>query len=820
MSTAHRLRNRYLQADIGADGRLLTLGATASGVDGRPAVVDTYCRYRSGVGSFREGDGSAADSGFRLVSLDRADTAHAERVDAVVATPLVTVRRSYELGQDGRLLAVTCEVRGTYSAGPATEGAADRPAGPGFADTGQLLGDWQLVHTGFPHVVLGEEFSDAFEDAEDLYFDGEELGDGTELPCWRVFFRGDHQSGLLVATRSKLDMSRFQILARGFELRPHAMVAYDSHTLNPPLDATAGNVYRCRFELGPWQRSEHEATLADGALEHPVVVSSPSLSGSPPPEPIGVVFHAAELAQAQLADSVSDTFHAHRWMAVAHPCSVHGRALHAGPSVRPPPLTFDPQLGGLHRIYIGVCNGDGVTFRLSGDPEDTYRQNTHTSIPFHLKLSGACAATELTGPVADMTGQTLTLARFPMGLATTIVDYVRFEPLGADEARAWRGRRESHPPLPISGFNDIPDISKFTDARDPSPVPYRVNLWEHATAGVNTVYWRIDGQCSDYPSRHNTMRYPSARVHDIFNPHKKAYGRVLKKLDMLAYAVEAAREYGLTLYGWQRFNNYHGNVQSDFFRAHPEYWEEFEDNERGRKLCVAYSEVRRHKIDILVEAASYGLDGLVLGFLRHPPVSLYASILVDGYRGRYGEPPPRNPEAEDPRHLHTLPETTPEYEQWFRYRAEFMTQFGRELQAALAAADLGHVKVAIWVRPNHCLFDGIDLETWLEEGLCHEVVADAIVARYYHNHDVYDVRPEWKEMVQTKVPLIRGVSCFDFAHARAAIPTILADGYDGISIYESDLAVYDSNWIALFDWLRDGAQGEPPGPSDAAPTAG
>ena len=52
-----------------------------------------------------------------------------------------------------------------------------------------------------------------------------------------------------------------------------------------------------------------------------------------------------------------------------------------------------------------------------------------------------------------------------------------------------------------------------------------------------------------------------------------------------------------------------------------------------------------------------------------------------------------------------------------------MTAFGRELRAALAARNMAHVKVSIWVRPRHCLFDGIDLDAWLDEGLCDEVVA-------------------------------------------------------------------------------------------------
>ncbi|HCP99186.1 MAG TPA: hypothetical protein DIT99_00120, partial [Candidatus Latescibacteria bacterium] len=241
-------------------------------------------------------------------------------------------------------------------------------------------------------------------------------------------------------------------------------------------------------------------------------------------------------------------------------CCLGGRALYARPSVTPADLTLQPNLSGVHRIIVGIGNGAGIVARLSGWDYPLIRTpaSHETPTPFHLLLTGPQEAREAIIGETDMSGKTLTLSRFPNAFASTVIDYVRFEPL---EKAADTLKQIAPPRIPLSGFCDIPDISRFTDARDPDPDAYRANLWEHANAGISKVFWRIDGQCSDFPCTTNTMRYISARVHGVFHPRSKAYGRVIKKVDILELAVATAHHYGLKLYGWMRFNNYTSNVQ-------------------------------------------------------------------------------------------------------------------------------------------------------------------------------------------------------------------------------------------------------------------
>jgi hypothetical protein len=725
------LQNEYIEVHFAPDGRLIHLSTP----EGENLVSGIFCHCHV---TDEEGNGAlvSEDSNLAVVSASfetvkvSADDSHVQRT---VQSGEVVVATRFELPAKSPLLRVTTSVSG----------------GPG----------WKASQIALPRVQFAKGFTNAFEDERDCYFDGEEVGGGRELPCWRVFYKDGATEGLLVATSSKFEMSHFQIVESGFDIRAHLRTAYDTNYVlaHSPMDFTEQTEYRAAFEIGPWSEARHEEIHSLANLDKPVDTGNLPATGVPLEPLNGVVFDALAFAN---EDAVSEEFDSSKWMLVDLPCCRGGRALMAGPSVEAPALMCQPALSGLHRVIVGSGNGDGIFAHFTGDPFPTIRitgvgsgGGAASQTPFYLRLSGPQESHEISLGVHEMKGKSVTLSKCPNSYARTVVDYLRFEALSEDEVVRWNEADDKEPCIPLSGFNDIPDIAPFTSQRDPDPMVYRANLWEHARCKFDKVYWRIDGQCSDFPSKFNTMRYISAKVHGVFNPQSKAYGRALKKVDMLKLAVDAAHEYGLKLYGWMRFNNYGGNVQSDFFKEHPELREEWELGRPANKLCLAHPEVRKHKIDILVEAAGYGLDGLNLGLLRHPPPMLYAPILVEGFKKQFGKSPPPPP-TEDPTRISSLPEMSEEHLEWYRYRSVFMTQFGRELRSALNERGMEHVNIAMWLRPNHCMFDSIDLPLWLEEGLCDEVVVESYNTSEW-DAEVYGLRPEWKEMVQSKVPLIR-----------------------------------------------------------------
>jgi hypothetical protein len=198
----------------------------------------------------------------------------------------------------------------------------------------------------------------------------------------------------------------------------------------------------------------------------------------------------------------------------------------------------------------------------------------------------------------------------------------------------------------LAGLADTPDVAFEVAADALDEGAWRESLWQHAAHGVDTVYRRIDGQCSDFHTRVGTVRYPVARTHSLYSPVSRYYGQALRRLDPLRIAVEESRRWGLRLFGWRRTNNYSGNAVARFYLEHPEWREARADGRPAPQLCFAVPEVRAHKIAILAEAVAYGLDGLLIDTLRHPPMVGYHTLVTGAYRRRYGQDPPRTAEPE------------------------------------------------------------------------------------------------------------------------------------------------------------------------------
>jgi hypothetical protein len=152
----------------------------------------------------------------------------------------------------------------------------------------------------------------------------------------------------------------------------------------------------------------------------------------------------------------------------------------------------------------------------------------------------------------------------------------------------------------------------------------------------------------------------------------------------------------------------------------------------------------------------------------------------------------------------TLPPDGRSWRRWYAHRAQFLTQFGRDLRSGLRERGLGRVKVSIWVRPNHCLFDGIDLGAWLNEGLCDAVVTGPVIgADEKSAPELYEPSPAWVQKVRGHVPLHRCVFWEgSYATAMSQAKRRISQGYDGLCLYESNQAVLDSAVIRVCQELR------------------
>jgi len=771
------LSNEYLTVRICMGSGLVTF--LASPLDGANLIKSQVVRYQDQKQRIWEvgSDSGPAASNIPVQSI------HKSGADATVRfqSKHLGIEMVYSLPAKSPLLKVVIAVRGV----------AKTPV--------------PLRSAAFPGFFFADDFLDAFEDEVDRYSDGAELGNGRELPCWRVFHRNGRRTGILLATRGKHEMAHMVVHARGFSVEPHSRLNYTSVPLasHPPLLVSAGKLLRNQFSIGPWHLPAHQKMLRAAGLTKPIAAKVPAPRGHPPTGLEGKVISLVKVA----GDAAAKDYSPRRWQIVAMPWARDGVALFATTGVKPPPIRFDPKLRGAYRVYVGVGNASGAALRLTGDPETRFRvcggpsyQDSEDDA-LRLFLTGSHRARELDFGVIRMDAKKVTLPRFPNRQSPAVLDYMRFVPLRPEEQTAFDQEQSCEPSPPLSGMVDTPDLTTLLDGDNPDPRTIASIVWEHANSGIRKCHWRIDGQCSDFPSRHNTMRYVSAKVHGVYCPHSKSYGRLLRACNALQVAVDAAKKYGVGLWGWMRFNNYSGNVQSDFFKNHPEFREENERGVREAKLCIAHPEVRRHKINILVEAAQYGLNGICIGILRHPPAVGYARILCEAYERSFGQPPPRraSPTSAEMAFSSSLPFGDQEWVRWWRFRAQFMTLFGRELRAALDRKKLARVKVALWVRPNHCIFDGIDLDAWLNEGLCEEVITQD----YGENlaETGWD-QPQWKKRVRSRVPLVRAVWPEFEKAAQPMVARILREGYDGICFYESNETVLKPEFIRLCRSLR------------------
>jgi hypothetical protein len=517
--------------------------------------------------------------------------------------------------------------------------------------------------------------------------------------------------------------------------------------------------------------------LTTGALDVLVDVS-PAVPL--PAQPDGRVVGAAQLAGQ--ARGVG-------WISADAPDLPGGVALLQRPRDGAHPVTLTPGLAGSYDVYVGIARGIGLKYRLPGDDYWSYVHAERTDFAERVDIqtwqpvSAICrpargAGEVLLRRVVFDSAASLELAPHPYLNGYTVISHVRFAPAPPPTpvpSIAARRRR-------IVGLADIPDIGSdiCTDA-------YHEEAWreivaQHARVGIDTVYWRVDGQCADFHTTIGTVRYASARVHDVYSPRSRCYGRALERLDPLRIAVDEAAKSGLRVFGWMRANNYSSNVVSDFFLQHPEWHEEREDGGEAAQLCFAVPEVRAHKTAILREAAAYGLHGLMIDTLRHPPMVGYHPLVVAAYRERYGEAPPRDRADRAPR---GRPERASDetWARWFRVRAGYFAQFIRDLRAGLAADGRRDFPIHIRVAPTRYLHDGADLAALLDERLVDTVVTSRYVADPLDYELLFPV-------VRGRVPIVALADPI-----RADQPQLLRDlardaRLGGIGIYESNRMVH------------------------------
>ena len=339
----------------------------------------------------------------------------------------------------------------------------------------------------------------------------------------------------------------------------------------------------------------------------------------------------------------------------------------------------------------------------------------------------------------------------------------------------------------------------------------------HIRCGITHIAWDLGRSVlmyhSDLPGatpygvgRHFEEHYSSARA------QHKAEMQVHHERCQLRAALTHGAEHGCTVYGRLCMNRHYspgGPNRSTFAQNHPEWNEVGKDGWLDTsRLCYAIPEHRKERVEILMEAAEIGCQGLVLDFVRQPPMVRYHPALANAYRERAGADPRAIPPAERDAFL-----------DWCRFRAGYVTELLRELKAALDPLRLRHDRrIPVQVRvPNDGfeanLVAGLDVLRWCEEQLVDQIALSEL--RWLPGYCDWDDRPYIALGEEHGLPVYASSNCLPMqrggwggrVNPRGVNPLVLArralrsmeQGAGGICLYQSDTGAF---WPGMPEAIR------------------
>lgn len=607
---------------------------------------------------------------------------------------------------------------------------------------------------------------------------GRILPGGHEAPPFFTFWLQGRTNGFILWTQNKVAMRRMVPRDEALGGVHPSIDCGSAGLLDDPWDQTYfAQPCTWEFYLWPVRGAEWGAARERlAAMKFPswdpaaIVFPAAPAAGTAP----AAFFSAADIARLNPEVVCTDGAPGKWW----HITNEAGASvLYAQDPHAAPPLTIPHDLQGEFTVTIDALGSSGAMLR----PHDTrypvplIQSNMHDDTPFYNALTTPRPATALDAGTWTLQGGAVDIGACTNMYAQSVIGSITFE---AAPPRVKPARKPF-----ICGVADAPDVAG-QDGR-PTDTPYRGNVAEHARMGFSRVYWRADGQCCDFHTKVGTVRYPVRRTHSVFNPATMPYGLALREYDLLTAAVETGHEHGIEVYGYMRINGFNGNVVPKFFLDHPELRDEREIGGPSPRMCFYLPEFRDWKVEIAREVVRHGVDGLLIDTTRTPQMVEYHPRVVQAYRDKFGKEPPRNWQRGYVSYgVHEL-ETGPEWIEWWKFRADGFTQFGRDLRRMCAEEGKPNLPIHVTVRPLMALYDGFDFAAWADEKLID-------LLQVWPHIDTYIVPQEIFDVARGRVPVRCLVTAFEGEErqARRMHEVMHDERYEGLTIYESNSAVW------------------------------
>lgn len=425
-----------------------------------------------------------------------------------------------------------------------------------------------------------------------------------------------------------------------------------------------------------------------------------------------------DLSTVQPATALSSGREPGHWRVSSYACEgVEGKLLYTDSDSEVPAVALPLGLRGWHRVTIGLWGelesrrygADGNRFKLAGDP--CFRPLVRQTPAIGTLVFETIEEVVLT--CADLTGKDLIIAPPPPGSnAVTAVVYVRCEPLAPEEVRKIETDRNRKDCRRIIAYND--GLSFFGRREQWDKEDFWEMIEPYRDSDVESLYWGLVGDVTVFPVEHGTMATgPGA---------EKWESLMARGIHPVVTAMEYAHQLGLQFYIYQRMGAWADPFPmdiwvSDFTKAHPEFRCVSKEGVPIGRLSYAYAEVRRRQVDLLSEVVGYGADGVDLNFMRGPVYVFYEEPLLSGFKKEFGDDPRRLDEWD---------------ERWLQYRQWPLTAFLRELRRELDSLGkkLGKrlaISAVTFPTPLGNLYYGLDVETWVQEGLIDRLVPWGLV---------------------------------------------------------------------------------------------
>jgi hypothetical protein len=407
----------------------------------------------------------------------------------------------------------------------------------------------------------------------------------------------------------------------------------------------------------------------------------------------------------------SDNLRRAHWRAIGYSTAERkGTLVYAGPSTQAPELTLPLGLRGWHTIYVGLWGGYevkpfAVKLKLTG---------ARCFQTIYKEINSVEALEEAFYTHVDLSGRDLVIAQSTHVPANSAgIAYVRCEPLSQNQIEEILRDRRQRATKRILAYNDGEGMLRhFPTSKE--------DIWENieplAESDYAALYWGIVGEHVGHPTK--VARAYGEGIEEFSSEglrrqHASLQLLLSKGINPLVAAMEYAQSIGLKFHLYQRmgafaaFPPFDEVFGSRYYQEHPEFRCRTADGRTVMRLSMAYAEVRAYMIAILREAAEFGLDGINLNFKRGAPFVVYEEPIISEFKREYGH---------DPRELD-------EWDQeWLRFRSRFITRFMRELRLTLdqVGKRLGkrlELSATTHPSPQECLLFGVDLATWIKEGL-------------------------------------------------------------------------------------------------------